>query len=66
MEIDIPAGFLADVDLISKQSGEPPEDVVNSAIRFFIMIHHMPFNDQLELKRIISKTFSDIQLTGFH
>ncbi len=66
MNIDIPADLLNMLNLITIKSGETPEEALNSAVRFFIMIHFMPFDDQVTLKSIIQKTYPETELIGFH
>ncbi len=66
MNIDIPTEHLEILNLIAEKGHQTAEDDVNACIRFFIMIHFMPYEDQVALKSIISKTYDDIELKGLH
>ncbi len=66
MNIDIPTDYLEIINQIAAKGGETTEETINSSIRFFIMIHFMPYEDQTALRSILQKTYPETELKGFH
>jgi len=56
MEITIPDEVIEQIELFSIATNRPIEEVVNESVRFFLMIHYLPEEDQTELHRIFNKS----------
>jgi len=66
MEINIPANFLNAINLIAKKAGETTEETINSGVRFYVLVHAIPVEDQLEIKAILDKSCDGLELIGLH